>query len=99
MQTLNKYSGSTIYFGLVLSPTGFTSGCEAWATSHNVAILPPLKGRKMAYSEDTILRMLERVLVALKARVRLTVDDLRTAPAFFEFVYRLLEAVSKVSES
>lgn len=90
VQTMNKYSGGTIYFGLVLSPTGFTSGCEAWATSHNVAILPPLKGRKLAYSKDAVFRMLERVLVALKARVRLSVDDLRTAPAFFDFVYRLL---------
>ena len=34
--------------------------------------------------------MFERVLVALRARLRLRVDDLRTAPAFFDFVYRFV---------
>jgi hypothetical protein len=90
VQTMNKYSEGTLYFGLVLSPTGFTSGCEAWATSHNVGIVPPLKGRRLAFSEETVLRMFERVLLGLRARVRLQVDDLKAAPAFFEFVYRLV---------
>jgi hypothetical protein len=87
---MNRYSDGTIYFGLVLSPTGFTSGCEAWATSHNVAIVPPLKGRRLAFNEDTVLRMFERALIALRARVRLQVDDLRAAPAFFDFVFRIV---------
>ena len=90
VQTMNRYSDGTIYFGLVLSPTGFTSGCEAWATSHNVAIVPPLKGRRLAFNEDTVLRMFERVLIALRARVRLRVEDLREAPAFFEFLFRFV---------
>jgi len=90
VQTMNRYSDGTIYFGLVLSPTGFTSGCEAWATSHNVAIVPPLKGRRLDFNEDTVLRMFERALIALRARVRLQVDDLRAAPAFFDFVFRLV---------
>jgi hypothetical protein len=90
VQAMNKYSGGTLYLGLVLSPTGFTSGCEAWATSHNVGIVPPLKGRRLAFREETVLRMFERVLLALRARVRLQVDDLKAAPAFFEFVYRLV---------
>lgn len=90
VQTMNKYSHDTLYFGLVLSLMGFTSGCEAWATSHNVGLVPPLKGRSLAFSEETVLRMFERVLLALRARVRLQVDDLKAAPAFFEFVYRLV---------
>jgi hypothetical protein len=90
VQTMNRYSDGTVYFGLVLSPTGFTSGCEAWATSHNVAIVPPLKGRRLSFNEDTVLRMFERVLIALRARVRLQIDDLRAAPAFFDFVFRLV---------
>jgi hypothetical protein len=87
---MNRYSDGTIYFGLVVSPTGFTSGCEPWATSHNVAIVPPLKGRRLAFNEDTVLRMFERVLIALRARLRLRVDDLHAAPAFFDFVFRLV---------
>ena len=90
VQTMNRYSDDTLYFGLVISPTGFTSGCEAWATSHNVAIVPPLKGRRLAFNQDTVLRMFERTLVALRARVNLRVNDLRTAPAFFDFVYRIV---------
>jgi hypothetical protein len=90
IQTMNKYSDGGNYFGLVLSPSGFTNGCEAWATSHNVGLVPPLKGRRLVFSENTVLRMFERVLVCLRARVRLQVDDLRDAPAFFEFVYRLV---------
>lgn len=87
---MNRYSNQTLYLGLVVSPTGFTSGCEAWATSHNIGIVPPLKGRRLDFGEDTVLRMFERTLVALRARVRLQVDDLRTSPAFFDFVYRLV---------
>jgi hypothetical protein len=90
VQTMNRYSDGTLYFGLVVSPTGCTSGCEPWATSHNLGIVPPLKGRRLAFDEDTVFRMFERTLVALRARVRLRVDDLTTAPAFFDFVYRLV---------
>jgi hypothetical protein len=87
---MNRYSDGTLYFGLVVSPSGFTSGCEAWATSHNLGIVPPLKGRKLVFDEDAVFRMFERTLVALRARVRLRVDDLTAAPAFFDFVYRLV---------
>ncbi len=89
IQTMNRYSDGTLYLGLVVSPSGFTSGCEAWATSHNIGIIPPLKGRNLTFNEDTVLRMFERVLIALKNRVRLKIDDLKTAPVFFDFVYRL----------
>jgi len=44
----------------------------------------------LAFNEDTVLRMFERVLIALRARLRLRVDDLRAAPAFFDFVFRLV---------
>jgi hypothetical protein len=90
VQTMNRYSGGTLFLGLVVSAAGFTSGCEAWATSHNIGIVPPLKGRNLSFSEDSVLRMFERVLIAISARVRLQIDDLRTAPAFFDFVYRLV---------
>lgn len=90
VQTMNRYSEGTLYFGLVVSPSWFTSGCEPWATSHNLGIIPPLKGRRLAFDEDTVFRMFERVLVALRTRTRLRIDDLTTAPAFFDFVYRFV---------
>ena len=67
VQTMNRYADGTLYFGLIVSPTGFSSGCEAWATSHNIGIVPPLKGRPLAFNEDIVLRMFERVLVALRS--------------------------------
>ena len=90
VQTMNRYSDGTLSLGLVVSPAGFTSGCEAWATSHNIGIVPPLKGRNLTFNRDSVLRMFERVLIALRSRVRLQIDDFRTAPAFFDFVYRLV---------
>ncbi len=90
VQAMNKYSDGTRYFGIVVSPTGFTGGCEAWATSHNLGIVPPIKGRSLLFSEDAVLRMFERTLVALRARLRLRFDDLDSAPAFFDFVYRFV---------
>ena len=50
----------------------------------------PLKGRSLAFNKGTVLHMFERVLVALRTRVRLQIDDLRTSPAFFDFVYRIV---------
>lgn len=87
--TMNRYSEGTVHLGLVISPTGFTDGCEAWATSHNLGIIPPLKGRRLVFSPDTVFRMFERTLEALSKRVRLNIADLTKAPAFFDFVYLL----------
>lgn len=89
VQAMNRYSDGTTYFGLVLSPTGFTSGSESWATSHNLGLLPPLKGRRIAFNEDTVLRMFERVLKAFHARARIQFDDLVEPPSFYDFVFRL----------
>lgn len=89
VDTMNRYKDQTTYFGLVVSPTGFTSGCEPWATSHNLGLLPPLKGRKLTFSEDTVLRMFERTLTALRARVQHAPADLAKPPAFFDLVYRV----------
>jgi len=90
VRTMNAYSEETLYFGLVVSPTGFSSGCEAWAMSYNLGILPPLKGRKLVFGPDAVFRMFERVLLALRRRLQLKVDDLKAPPAFFDFVYRLV---------
>lgn len=88
-RTMNHYSGGTRYLGLVISPTGFTAGCEPWATSHNVGLIPPLKGRKLQFSPATVLRMFERALKALQVRVQRDATSLYAAPQFFDFVFSL----------
>ncbi len=90
VRTMNAYSGRTLYLGLVVSAKGFSDGCEAWATSHNLALIPPLKGKRLVFSPETVFRMLERSLIGLHARAQLNVSDLATAPAFFDFVYALV---------
>lgn len=89
VRTMNAYSRGTTYFGVVVSASGFTDGCEAWATSHNVGLIPPLKGRRLDFSQQTVLRMYRRVLVALSKRAKMRSADLPTPPAFFDFVFRL----------
>jgi len=90
VRTMNNYSDGTLYFGLVVSSSGFTNGCEPWATSHNLGLVPPLKGKNLAFAPDTVLRMFERSLTALCKRVRLRWRDLIEASAFFDFIYSLV---------
>lgn len=90
VRTLNKYSEGTLYLGMIVSANGFTSGCEAWATSYNLGLIPPLKGKNVAFAGDAVLRMFRRSLTALRKRVQLKSSDLATAPAFFDFVYSLV---------
>lgn len=90
VQTLNNYSGGTRYLGLIVSSNGFTSGCEPWATSHNIGLIPPLKGKNVSFTSEAALRMFRRSISALRKRVHLKSDDLFAPPAFFNFVYGLV---------
>ena len=85
VQTMNKYANGTLYFGLILCPNGFTSGCEPWATSHNLGIIPPLKGRSIEYSQESVRNMFERTLRALKKRVQYPFTDLTKPPGFIVY--------------
>jgi hypothetical protein len=90
IQTMNKYGNGTLHLGLIVCPSGFTSGCESWSTSHNIGLLPPLKGKALAFSEESVLQMFERVLCALSKRLRYSYDDILTPPAFYDFVYSMV---------
>ena len=90
VRTMNSYSNGTLYLGLVVSSQGFTSGCEAWATSHNLGLIPPLKGKNLAFPPEAVLTMFGRVMRALHKRVQLNTGDLADAPGFFDFVYSLI---------
>ena len=90
VQTMNKYGEGSIFFGLIICPSGFTSGCESWATTHNLGILPPLKGRSLVFSEEAVLSMFKRVIASLKKRMQYSFTDLMSAPHFFDFVYSIV---------
>lgn len=86
---MNKYARERQYLGIILCPSGFTSGCEPWATSSNIALVPPLKGKNIKFNETTALKMFDRVLTALKKRILFPFDDLLVAPKLYEFSYEL----------
>jgi hypothetical protein len=91
VNTMNRYSAGTRYLGLVISPSGFTSGCEPWASTHNLGLIPPLKGKKLSFSVNTSLQMVERVLRAFSKRLNFPYESLKQPPTFYDFVYKLTE--------
>ncbi len=92
VRTLNKYSTGSRYLGLVVCPSGFTSGCEPWASSYNLGVIPPLKGKRLKFSAETCEEMIGRVLTAFGKRLHFPHQNLFEAPQFYEFVYQLTEA-------
>jgi len=92
VRTMNRYSAGTEYIGLVVCRSGFTSGCEPWAASENLGLIPPLKGKSLSFAAETVSQMFERVLRALGRRLHFPHDDLFTPPEFYDFTYRLTEA-------
>lgn len=89
VHTMNRYAENTHYLGLVVSPSGFTKGCESWATTFNLALIPPLKGTNMVFPPQRSIVMFERVLRALKKRLAFPYEDILTPPEFYDFAYRL----------
>jgi len=89
IRTLNKYSKGTSFLGLIVSPSGFTAGCEGWATSSNLSLIPPMKGKQLSFEFDTSLQMVRRVLSALAKRLTFPHSDLLSPPGFYNFVYDL----------
>jgi hypothetical protein len=92
IRTMNQYSTATKYLGLVISPGGFTAGCEPWATSYNLGVIPPLKGKPLRFPTDTCEQMFERMLTALQKRLHFPHAILFESPQSYDFVYRLTEA-------
>jgi hypothetical protein len=88
--TLNRYAKDTRFLGLVISPSGFTSGCEAWATAHNLGLIPPLKGNDFRFSESSAVQMCRRALGAFARRITFPSGELFTPPGFYDFVFDLI---------
>lgn len=92
VNTMNTYSAGTKYLGMIVSPSGFTSGCEPWASAHNLGLIPPLKGKKLTFTLDTCLQMVERVLKGFDKRLKFPHTEFYQAPNFYEFVYKMTES-------
>jgi hypothetical protein len=87
--TMNKYSKGDIFFGLIISPSGFTSGCEGWATSSNLALIPPLKNKPTKFDFETSLEMTKRVLGGFGKRLAFPHQEILSSPGFYNFAFEL----------
>ena len=99
VRTMNNYSEGTLYLGMIVSSQGFTSGCEAWATSHNLGLIPPLKGKNLTSAPETVLIMFRRCLAALHKRVHLNTDDWPIRQAFLISSTHLLRILRGMKRS
>lgn len=89
VNTMNKHSVDSKYIGIVISSSGFSSGCEGWATSENVGLIPPLKGINMSYSQEQVLSMFKRTCIAISRRLKFPFGDILEAPNFYDFCYTI----------
>ncbi|RXK01269.1 hypothetical protein CRU98_02140 [Arcobacter sp. CECT 8986] len=89
VSTMNKHAVDSNYIGIVISSSGFSSGCEGWASSENIALIPPLKGTNIKFSEEQVLRMFRRVCIAIFRRLKFPFEDLIVAPNFFDFCFTI----------
>jgi hypothetical protein len=89
VRVMNEYSEENQYFGLIISPSGFTSGCEGWATSSNLALIPPLTNKRTKFELQTSLEMTRRVLQAFGKRLAFPHEEIDAPPGFYDFVFEL----------
>ena len=89
LNTMNKHSVDSKYIGIVISSSGFSSGCEARASSENIGIIPPIKGKNISFSEQQVLSMFRRCCIAISRRLKFSFNDIFEAPNFFDFCYTI----------
>ncbi len=91
IKVLNENSVVSIYFGIVVSSKGFSIGCEAWAKTDNLGMIPPYQGKKNDYSEETIIKMLQRVIrVFLRTTERNGYNSLSGNENFYWMCYKIM---------
>lgn len=87
INTMNKHSIKSHYIGIVVSSSGFSSGCESWASSDNIGLIPPIKGNNISFEEKHILGMFKRLCTAISKRLKFPFEDIFIAPNLFDFCY------------
>jgi len=89
LNTMNKHSKKSKYIGIVVSSSGFTSGCESWASSDNIGLIPPIKGNNTKFEEKYVIAMFKRFCTALLKRLKFPLEDIFIAPNLFDFCYSI----------
>jgi hypothetical protein len=70
VRTMSSHSTGTSYLGLVVAAHGFSEGCAAWAIDYNLGLVPPFKGKPIAYRPDTVFAMLQRATLTASSLLR-----------------------------
>ncbi len=99
INTMNKHSLDSKYIGLVISSSGFTSGCEPWASSDNIGLIPPIKGAKISFEKEHITSMFRRFCTALLKRLEFPLDDLLNEPNLFDFCYSITSDFEGITDA
>jgi hypothetical protein len=86
--TMNEHTCSQDYLGIIVSSSGFSEGCAAWAMQNNVGLIPPFKGKQLSYDRTTILLMLRRVISVTVKLLSLPQQDLTNNRNFYWTVYK-----------
>lgn len=89
LKVLNKHSIFSTYFGLVVAARGFSKGCEAWAKTDNIGLIPPYRGERNEFDESQIFKMLQRVIhVFLKTIDRRGAAEIYDNEDFYWLCYK-----------
>ena len=91
LKVLNENAIVSKYFGLVISSNGFSKGCEAWAKTNNIGIVPLYNGIKNNYSEETIYKMFQRIVhVFIRSIERKRIEELKNNSNFYWLCYKTI---------
>jgi hypothetical protein len=90
LHIFNYYTDDTIYLGAICASTGFMRGCESWAMSNNLALIPPYKGKRLVYPYEIVLIMFKQFLEAYHKVVDKRIKDFVRPSGFYWFSYKLL---------
>ena len=90
-----QYSKNIKYLGMVVSSTGFSAGCGAWAISNNLGLVPPFKGKNIDFARDIVLRMFERAVVVTKRILERGKQNLFNNHNYYWAIYKSLTDFSE----
>lgn len=85
----NRNTTGKIYFGLVVSSTGFQRGCESWAMQNNLGLIPPYKGKIIKWPSEIVLKMFSRTITAYIKIIGRNWEKLKRNSDFYWSIFKL----------
>ncbi|AEO47162.1 hypothetical protein F11_03460 [Rhodospirillum rubrum F11] len=96
VKAMNQYGGGRHYVGIVICSSGFSEGCEPWASAANLMLIPPYRPESDKLERHQIFSMLNRVLGALQKRIAISTNGLFEAPNLYDFGFKLTDGFEEM---